>query len=133
MPRSGVTVTQGLQGRTDVTWADDTLDPNKLTKGSALKAHFRCNRGHEFIRSIHQIVSKGRGCPTCGPQTRRETLMRKGVPSVADILAKRRDIEWLSNDIDPHSITRSSTKRAKFKCGEGHEWTASVADVIGKG
>ena len=50
--------------------------------------------------------------------------------SAASILKKRRDIEWVSDDLDPEQLTWASHKRAKFQCKQGHTWEISISKVL---
>ena len=98
--------------------------PEKFTLGSSEKIWWKCDNGedHEWEAQISDR-SKG-GCPFCSGHKVSKT---NNLAYMNPELAK----EWHSTkngDKKPEDFTRSSNKKAWWKCdkGEDHEWEAQI-------
>ena len=78
---------------------------------------WRCGKGHEWSASLSSIKDSGTWCPHCAYESLRLPL------KVAQDVAKARGGVCLSTR---YVNTRS---HLKWKCGEGHEWKASLTSV----
>lgn len=89
--------------------------PNNFTK-----TRWRCFRGHEW-EAFYNNISKGRGCPACGCESRREKKKLK--PSDYHKLVESRDLKWLGPEApNVHTNTR-------WQCAEGHEWETTYHSI----
>lgn len=46
-------------------WADDERQPTEVTRGSAYRALWQCDKGHQWTAAVTDRVGKGNGCPSC--------------------------------------------------------------------
>ncbi|WP_230426015.1 hypothetical protein [Ralstonia syzygii] len=90
---------------------------------SAAKYPFRCRLGHEFETRGDRVLMGG-WCPRCAPTRRGEA--RRDLTGLARIqeAARKRGGEWL-----PQPYARM-TDAYRFRCAEGHEWTAPGSAVV---
>lgn len=99
---------------------DDDRDIHTVSAGSGYKARWKCDRGHVFSRNVHLLV-RDSSCRVC-----------KGLevsPGVNDFATKFPDLalQWHpDNDLLPTEVSYGSGYMAKWKCGQGHEYTATV-------
>jgi len=98
-----------------------SLLPTMVTFSSQKKVWWRCEKGHEWVKSINKR-SQGRGCPLCAikPLSADYCLTRLK-PEVA--------IEWhpeKNGSLIPWDVTPWSRKRVWWRCRKGHEWQARV-------
>ena len=106
------------------------LSPFDVSYGSGKKVWWICSKGHEWEAVICNRVI-GRGCPVC---TGKRTLV-----GYNDLFTLRPDIakQWhttKNNNLTPQDVTVKSNKKVWWKCEQGHEWQAIVADrTSGKG
>lgn len=97
------------------------LTPSMVTSRSVRRVWWRCPVGHEFIRSVHNMVAVGGCCSRCkstGRRARREGLH----PQVA--------AEWhptKNGDLTPSDVTRYSQRKVWWLGTCGHSWRASPA------
>ena len=102
------------------------LDPYKLTYGSQTFAHWKClAHQHTWYARISNRGRKGLNCPYCSGQRVLEGY--NDFASVCSELLKEWDYE--KNDtigIYPNQITRGSSKKVWWKCGQGHSWQNTV-------
>ena len=100
------------------------FDPNLLTVGSGKKVWWKCSNGHEWQATIDGRNS-GRGCPYCSGNK-----VLKGYNDLQTInpnLAKEWNYEKNGN-LKPENFTASSGQKVWWKCYEGHEWQATIAN-----
>ncbi|OAI80451.1 hypothetical protein RSP799_07650 [Ralstonia solanacearum] len=90
---------------------------------NAAKYRFRCRFGHEFEMRGERLL-KGGWCPRCAFIRRGEA--RRDPTGLARIqeAARKRGGEWLPQ---PYALM---TDAYRFRCAEGHEWTAPGSAVV---
>ncbi len=118
-----------------------TLEPEKITLGSNIKAWFKCPiDGHawqaQIAATIKQQWSKGNpGCSVCngtaerkqGKWNRREPLAIEFPNEVAKYWFYEANNKL---GLDPMKLTGGSRKEALFKCPiDGHDWVATITAV----
>ena len=92
-------------------------DPTEVTAGSQKRRQWECSNQHNWIAPISTRTS-GHGCPYC---TGKRVLVGFNDLLTIDPVIARQAFGW-----DPTTTTVGSTKRAKWKCGEGHIWVTTV-------
>ena len=100
------------------------LTPMDVLPSSDKKAWWKCSKGHEWKTQIKNRT-KGTGCPYCAG---REVL--RGFNDLATTnpaLAAEWNYEKNEN-LSPQDITRSSSRKVWWRCSEGHEWQATIAN-----
>lgn len=93
--------------------------------GKNTKAVCRCTvDGFEWFASAHSLVNTGRGCPQCARQRRWTAQERvdqiNNIPNV-------KFVRWLNGGY------RGARSNIVCTCCNGHEWTASVNNVVNHG
>lgn len=98
----------------------DGWDPSSLTSGSNRLCNWRCAKGHKWSVSPKRRVRGDGNCPFCSG--RRPIVGETDLASLMPNLAAEAD-GW-----DPKTVTLKSGADSKWKCINGHHWTARVAD-----
>ena len=93
-------------------------DPTTVTRGGNVKRAWRCALGHSWSASPNSRTRLGSGCPVCAGQ---RVLVGYNDLATTDPELAAEAVGW-----DPATVTRHSTKRGRWVCGFGHEWTATV-------
>ena len=103
------------------------LKPEHFAANSHKKVWWKCPKGHEWQSTIKDRNS-GNGCPYCASK-----LVLKGyndLQAVNPSLTKEWNYE--KNDgLTPVDVTPNSHKKVWWKCSNGHEWQAAIADRNG--
>ena len=94
-------------------------DPSTLTAGSDKKVAWRCLKGHEWKAVVYSRAI-GRGCPICAG--------RQVLVGFNDLRTIHPDIAAEATGWDPATVTAVSGEIRLWRCGEGHEWKARVAN-----
>ena len=100
------------------------IAPSQLTLGSGKKVWWQCGKGHEWQATIGSRT-RGRGCPYCSGN-----MVLKGyndLLTVNPLLIK----EWhyeKNEKLKPDEFTANSGQKVWWKCSEGHEWQATIAN-----
>ena len=100
------------------------LTPTEVTPNSNKKAWWRCSQGHEWVVTINNRTN-GNGCPYCSGR-----YIVKGendLQTVNPTLAKEWNYEK-NNGLTPTDVTANSNKKVWWKCSQGHEWQATIAN-----
>ncbi|WP_417512387.1 zinc-ribbon domain-containing protein [Microbacterium sp.] len=101
----------------------NTFSPQDVTSGSDRRAKWRCAKGHVWDAIISSRTGRRpAGCPCCRG--------RQAVPGLNDLSTLRPDLaaEWdASNKDSPELVKPSSSRKAIWRCADGHAWEASVA------
>ena len=100
------------------------FDPQKMTCGSERKAWWKCKKSHNWQATIASR-NQGKGCPYCA--NRKVLIGYNDLQTANPSLSK----EWhLENNqgLTPMDITSNSDKKVWWRCNEGHEWQARIAD-----
>ena len=103
------------------------LKPEHFAANSHKKVWWKCPKGHEWQSTIKDRNS-GNGCPYCASK-----MVLKGyndLQAVNPSLTKEWNYE--KNDgLTPVDVTPNSHKKVWWKCSNGHEWQAAIADRNG--
>jgi len=95
-------------------------NPNSLTAGSMRKVKWVCKFGHTWYTAIrHRAISES-NCPTCSGR-----ITLKGFNDLATkfpYLAEEAD-GW-----DPAKYSPGNRDKKKWKCKNGHKWTAVISN-----
>ena len=108
-------------------WEKNTelaFDPKTLTLGSHTKAWWKCSKGHEW-QAVIKDRNSGKGCPYCSG--RYAVKGENDLQTVNPTLAKEWNYEK-NNGLTPMDVLPNSGKNVWWKCSEGHEWQARIAD-----
>ena len=106
------------------------LKPEDFTVNSGKKAWWKCCKGHEWQTAVSNR-SKGSGCPYCSG--RYAIKGENDLETINPSLAKEWNYEK-NNGLMPTDVTPNSGKKVWWKCSEGHEWQAKIANrSIGNG
>ena len=100
------------------------LTPEDLIAGSEQKVWWKCTQGHEWQTPVKNRA-KGSGCPYCAGH---EVL--RGFNDLATtnpVLAAEWNYEKNKN-LSPKDVTRGSRRKVWWRCSEGHEWQATIAN-----
>ena len=100
------------------------LELEMFSRGSEKKVWWVCERNHAWQASIANRV-KGSGCPYCAN--------RRVLPGYNDLRTTNPELamEWHSEkneDLDPRQVTQGARKLVWWRCSQGHEWQAVIAD-----
>lgn len=106
------------------------LKPTMFTYGSVDRVWWICSKGHEWQARIDSRV-RGNGCPKCAKKKRAlsHSLPKKG-KSLQDkfpVLVKEWDYEKNGNLL-PSQVNCGSHRKVWWKCSEGHNWQATIAN-----
>ena len=104
--------------------AEFGFHPEKLTCSSGKKVWWKCKHGHEW-QAIVANKAKGHGCPYCAGQK-----VVRGYNDLQTINPKLSE-EWnyhKNNGLAPENMMANSSKKVWWKCNNGHEWQAKVAN-----
>ena len=103
---------------------DFGFDPKTLTLGNNKKAWWKCNKGHEWQATIANR-NYGYGCPYCAGKK-----VLKGYNDLQTINPKLAS-EWnyeKNMELTPSDVTPGSKRKVWWKCANGHEWQAVIAN-----
>lgn len=93
-------------------------DPSTETAGSARRAYWRCEEGHEWEARINSRAVDGSGCPVCSGRT--------ALLGVNDLATTHPELAAQAVGWDPTTLKAASNKRVRWRCKEGHEWEALI-------
>lgn len=117
-------------------WDDDSISPTEVTVATIRKVRWRCEKGHQFVTSIHNRSTsrtKGNGCPYCPGSRGKHAKVLVGVNDLAT-LHPEIAAELHSTHITAQELRAYSNKRVEWDCSEGHIWTSTPANrVLGSG
>ena len=101
------------------------LKPEMFTAGAAKKVWWKCKRGHEWQATINHRTNRNQGCPYCAGLlvVEGENDLRSLYPDIANQWAFERN-----RDLKPEMFKPGSGKKVWWRCEQGHEWEASIAD-----
>ena len=98
------------------------LKPEKVTAGSKRKAHWICEKGHQWEATIESVVLEGCGCPYCAG--------KRAIPGETDLATVKPEImsqwDYQRNTLDPSQILPYAHDKAWWICERGHSWQAVV-------
>jgi hypothetical protein len=94
-------------------------DPKTVSSGSSSKKYlWKCPQGHTWKSVVANRIRENSGCPYC----KNKTLLS----GYNDLKTKNPRIATEADGWDPSNVLVGSGKKLKWKCGEGHTWTATV-------
>jgi hypothetical protein len=101
------------------------LRPDEVTPRSVRSVWWRCSEGHEWRTTV---ASRARSsiCPHC---TRKLPIGKIDLASQSPILS-RQWYETRNGRLKPSDVTTGSSRNVWWKCDEGHEWQATVANRV---
>jgi hypothetical protein len=108
-------------------WNDEkniSINPLKLLAGDKLKAWWQCPNGHEWQASIYSRTKEKTGCPCCAGK---KVAPNKNLAIYFPELAAQWNYERNSGK-KPEEFSPKSGKKVWWKCPQGHEWEAVVAN-----
>ena len=100
------------------------LTPFDVMPNSVQKVWWKCSKGHEWQARIDSR-NKGSGCPFCSGRyvAKGETDLQTVNPTLAN--------EWnydKNGNLKPEDFTANSGKKVWWRCINGHEWQATIAN-----
>ena len=93
-------------------------EPSEITQGSNQRKEWKCSLQHQWAAKVSDRAIKQSGCPYC---TGKKVLVGFNDLLTINPVVARQAFEW-----NPTSTTVGSTKRAKWRCDEGHIWVTTV-------
>ena len=106
------------------------LTPDDITFGSNKKVWWRGACGHEWQTSV-KARSNGEKCPICSGA--------RVIAGINDLATTDSQLlsEWdyEQNKLKPTQVSRTSAKRAWWKCRHGHSWSMKINErtILNKG
>jgi hypothetical protein len=100
-------------------------DPKQVIAGTAVKLTWKCDLGHTYrATGTSRTSSHQSGCPICdGKQV---------LAGFNDLASKYPDLALEADGWDPSQVAVGSSKRFKWKCKEGHQWTTTPNSRVGQ-
>jgi len=93
-------------------------DASKVNPGSKTKRAWKCGLGHVYYASPNNRTTHKSGCPYCANK-----MLMLGFN---DLLSGFPEIAAEADGWDPKTVISGSHVRKKWKCKEGHSWSATV-------
>lgn len=92
----------------------------EFPRNTQTKTIWECEKQHRW-ETCYQTISKGKGCPTCGHQSRAKKSRLK--PADYHLLAQKRNFVWHGPEI-PNTRTKTV-----WECEKGHKWEARYSSI----
>jgi len=100
------------------------LLPSNMSGVAGNKVWWKCKEGHEWQANIDNRTSKNYGCPFCdGRRLSDETSLAHRYPELAK--------QWhptKNGELTPYQVMPGTRQKVWWKCDDGHEWFAVVAN-----
>lgn len=102
--------------------------PDVFSAYAHTKVWWRCNKGHSWKAPISSRFRLG--CPYCAGQRTiagendLKSWCAKNNPDMLD------EWDYNKNAFDPSEVSKTSNKKAWWKCSKGHEWEAVIANRV---
>ncbi len=100
------------------------LKPEQFMANSDKKVWWKCSKGHEW-QAIIANRTNGCGCPYCSGHKVLKNY--NDLQTINPTLAKEWNYEKNDN-LKPEQFTANSNKKIWWKCKNGHEWQAAIAN-----
>jgi hypothetical protein len=102
------------------------LEVSKISAFTEKKAWWLCPLGHSYQQMVRNKAIVGSGCPVCSGK---EVLV-----GFNDLASKRPDLlnlwDFRKNaELEPTTVTVSSSTRAWWQCEKGHSWQSVIANI----
>lgn len=98
------------------------LLPTEVTFGSHKKVWWKCDNGHEWEADVQRRTS-GHNCPYCSG--RYAITGENDLQTVNPTLSKEWHFEK-NGELTPTDVSANSGRKVWWKCGNGHEWQATI-------
>lgn len=126
-PIAGITDLATLRPDLAAQWhSSNVLRPGQVVPGAGKKVVWQCAKDHVWEAAIYRRTA-GVGCPYCSG--------RFVVAGETDLATVRPDLvaEWdASNRLSPQDVSAHSSRRARWRCKDGHLWEAVVSSRTGR-
>ena len=97
----------------------DGWDPKTIIAGTGKKLSWKCGKGHKFESAVGSRTGKqARGCPICAN--------KKLLTGFNDLATTHPEIAKEADGWDPSKIIAGSNLKKKWKCSNGHQYTAML-------
>ena len=114
-------------------WSEKNLPlkPDEVNAKSRKNVWWRCNKCGNEWKSVINARVKGTVCPVCAE--------RKVLAGYNDLATTDKNLlsdwDYEQNRIQPTEVSRTSAKRAWWKCRHGHSWSMKINErtILGKG
>jgi plastocyanin len=93
-------------------------DPTSLSAGSNKSVEWICSQKHTWKTSVAHRSKENTGCPYC--------FGRQAWPGFNDLNTTNPSLSKEAYGWNPAKYTNSSGAKVKWKCKEGHIWTAAI-------
>ena len=105
------------------------LTPERVTPYSNRRVNWICPRGHRYAAAVSSRAAREEGCPYCAG--------RRVLRGFNDLATREPEIavQWyqpLNGALTPGAVTCGSSKKAWWRCSEGHVWQAVISSRTGK-
>ena len=108
-------------------------DPNMILDGSNLSVWWTCKKcGHEWKARISQRAKKNTGCPKCGQEQGKKTLLNELIFEKGSLAETNPELakEWnfkKNKNITPYMVMERSPKKVWWICNKcGYEWQMNL-------
>lgn len=105
------------------------LTPDDVSVNSHKNVSWRCEKGHEWQRTVKEMVRSGK-CPYCtGRRFAPENSLANRYPHLLE------QWDWKKNEISPWEISYANKVEVWWICENGHSWKARAANrsMLGRG
>lgn len=105
------------------------MTPDNFSANAHTKVWWKCEKGHSWQADISSR-NRRLGCPYCAGQ---RTIAGENdlefwcVENAPELLE---EWDYNKNTIKPSEIAKTSNKKVWWKCSEGHEWEAIIANRV---
>lgn len=116
------------------------IKPEAISYGSQRLIWWKCSKCQHVWQDTPKHRNAGRGCPNCALKKRITTRISNKINQGDSLLnwciqnSEWGEVllsEWNNkNQFEPNSITFGSTKKALWKCENGHEWSAVISNRV---
>ncbi|WP_156875669.1 zinc-ribbon domain-containing protein [Ornithinimicrobium pekingense] len=133
-PRRGGTRVSDVQRLADLYDPTNELPPHAVPVGSNKRLRWKCSRGPDHLweamaNSVYRSTSPTSGCPYCAGK-------RPSLTNRLDVLHPDLAQQWdLEANAGSPTVVAGSERKAWWRCGDGHQWQASIRSrsVLGSG
>ncbi len=96
-------------------------DPQTVGKSSDLSLKWKCPEGHVYETVVYRRALRGDKCSICSG--------KQVLDGFNDLRTTHPDIAKQADGWDPKKFTAGSNVKVRWKCPEGHKWTAMINSV----
>ena len=102
---------------------NNEISPNEVSCGSHKKVWWICSKGHKWEATVKNRALIGSNCPYC-----EHRAVLKGYNDLKTLFPKIAKSWSPKNKLKPSEVSSRSNTEVLWKCKNGHEWKARVAD-----